>query len=134
MRKFVRNLQAPPLPWMCELVGIETAVVPFALGALEERAAPFVWQDGDALIGVQMIRRLQVALLSGCLDELIASQERIFQVLDNGINGTRYDDFQSGTSMRVELVRIRELLEAQQSQESLDPEILAQLIQIAALL
>lgn len=54
-------------------------------------------------------------------------------LLDNAINGTRYPNYDSGTSMRVDLARIRELIEQEQAGENRE-EVLAALQQIALLL
>lgn len=67
------------------------------------------------------------------LPGLLARSERLEQLLDNALNGTFYDAYPSNQSIRVDLRAILEQLQAGQ-QDNLDPEILAQLVQIAALI
>jgi hypothetical protein len=54
-------------------------------------------------------------------------------LLDNALNGTRYAAYNSGTSMRVDLATIRQMLEEAAAAENQD-EILGALSQIALLL
>ena len=57
---------------------------------------------------------------------------RVFRVLDNGINGTLYNDFQSSTAIRNQLATIIELLQAQENADN--TEVIEQLQIIAGAL
>lgn len=67
------------------------------------------------------------------LPGLIERAAKLERLMDNAINGTFYQDYESNTSMRVEIVRIREILE-QQGTGALDDDMLGQLQIIAGLL
>jgi hypothetical protein len=91
LNQFVRNLTAPEPPYICELAAFPIPVVPIALGALELRTVPHIWASPeDAYRGTQLIRSLQVALLTGCMKELIESNRQIYRLLDTTLNGAIY--------------------------------------------
>lgn len=66
------------------------------------------------------------------LPGIVPRFQKMERLLDNAINGIEYPEYQSSTSMRVELVRIREILE--EGGGELHEEMLAELVKIAALL
>lgn len=91
MPSFINNLTVPEPPYDCELAVFPVAVVPFALGALEERTKRFIWaSDADWLRGEQLVRSLQVSLLTGCLDELLESNRQIYRLFDAAMFGRVY--------------------------------------------
>lgn len=89
-RRMVRDQVPPAPPDTCELVTFPVAVVPYALGALEARTPRHIWAEGSYVRGEQLIRRLQLALLCGGLQELLESNNRLYRMLDTAIFGTGY--------------------------------------------
>jgi len=91
MAQFIHNLTAPEPPYDCELAPFPVPVVPFALGALEERTKRFIWASvDDWRRGEQLVRELQRAMLEGCLNELLEGQRRIYRLLDAAMFGRVY--------------------------------------------
>ena len=91
MAQFIHNLTAPEPPYECELAVFPITVIPFALGALEERCKRFIWDSvEDWRRGEQLIRELQKNMLEGCLDKLIESNNRIYRLLDYTLMGHTY--------------------------------------------
>lgn len=82
---FVQNVPLPDPPSASHLACIPIAILPVAIGALESRAQSFVFRDVDAYYGIQLIRRLQVALILGC-----ESMDRLYRLLDSTVNGVAY--------------------------------------------
>lgn len=89
-RRMVRDQVPPDPPDVCELAIFPVAVVPYALGALEARAPRHIWADEHYVRGEQLIRRLQLALLCGGLQELLESNNRLYRMLDTAIYGVGY--------------------------------------------
>ena len=89
-RRMVRDQVPPAPPDTCELAVFPVAAVPYALGALESRTPRHIWADASYVRGEQLIRRLQLALLCGGLQELLESNNRLYRMLDTAIYGTGY--------------------------------------------
>jgi hypothetical protein len=107
MNRFINNLTAPAPPYVAELAVFPVAVVPFALAALESRTVKYVWADEENYQrGVQLIRSLQVALLTGGMQELIESNNRLYRLLDSALYGRQY------TQVSVEPLEITPVIPA----------------------
>lgn len=92
MAQFVNNLTAPEPPYECELAVFPIPVIPFALAALDERIKRFYWASNDDWRrGEQLIRALERAMLEGCLDKLLESNNRIYRLLDYAFMGHTYE-------------------------------------------
>jgi hypothetical protein len=52
---------------------------------LESRAQPYIFTPESAFYGIQLIRRLQVALITGC-DDI----QNLYRLLDSSLNGAVY--------------------------------------------
>lgn len=89
-RRMVRGQVPPPPPDTCELAIFPVAVIPYALGALEARTPRHIWAEESYVRGEQLIRRLQLALLCGGLQELKEQNDRLYRMLDTAIFGTGY--------------------------------------------
>lgn len=87
---FPHNLEAPAPPDVYELAIFPVAVVPYALAALESRATAYTWSPESNVRGNQLIRSLQMALLTGGMDAFLEGQNRIYRLLDNALNGRVY--------------------------------------------
>lgn len=88
---FPHNLEPPAPPDVPELAVFDVAVVPYALAALESRATQYTWSESGYVRGVQLIRRLQLALLQGGLAELLESNRQIYRLLDTALYGRTYE-------------------------------------------
>lgn len=92
-------------------------------------------EDGEILLEkvVPEIPKFPTSALGGGMWKALEVQRNTFRVLDNGINGTLYPEFQSSTAIRNQLAEIIQLLQTSGGGE-LDEEILEQLILIAGAL
>lgn len=82
---FIRNIPLPDPPYSTALTFVPIAIIPFALGALEDRAGAFAFEPTAQFYGLQLIRSLQVALLTGN-----DSIDRLYRLLDANLSGTTY--------------------------------------------
>lgn len=100
LNRFVRDIEAPEPPYVCEVAFFPVATVPWALGALETRVLRYVWKTADDWrLGCQLIRELQVSLLMGCKNEITNRQDALYALLDRAINGTAYGVSGLGTDV-----------------------------------
>lgn len=91
MNLFVTNLIAPEPPYKCEIAYFPVAMTPYMLAALEYRIAKYIWEPESRYTAEQLLREVQMALLTGCLQELINSNNRIYMLLDQTLNGQQYE-------------------------------------------
>lgn len=113
--RFVKNLDAPLPPYTEEITVFPVAVVPFALAALESRALPSCWLPQYRIVGPQLIRMLQVALLGGFMEELIRELRALRGIKPEYVNVPVEEQepymFYSITDVRNELVLSNERIE-----------------------
>lgn len=89
---------APPLPWRCELVEIDTDAVPFMLSALYLKEQRYNWlSEDDARDGRRMLAKQGAQLLMGCIKEITNRQDALYALADRAINGTAYGVSGQGT-------------------------------------
>ncbi len=86
----VHDLVPADPPDIGELAVFPVAVVPFALAALEYRIPKYVWADDSYARGVQLVRSLQMSLLTGGMQELVEGQNRIYRLVDSAMYGRTY--------------------------------------------
>ena len=86
----IHDLVPPDPPDVPELAIFPVAAVPYALAALEYRIPKYVWAPESYQRGVQLIRSLQMALITGGLDSLLESNNRIYRLLDSALYGRVY--------------------------------------------
>lgn len=85
---YVRDQIAPLPPYSYVLCEIPIQAIPYAIGALENRANETTWIDKDNWrIGEQLIRELQVSLLMPQGTEAI---NRVYRLLDSIYRGRQY--------------------------------------------
>lgn len=86
---FVRDQVAPAPPYTSVVVEVPVQAIPFALGALESRAAQVTWVDAENWrVGRQLIREMQVGLLMGAdIGERI---DRLYRLIDAAFYGRQY--------------------------------------------
>lgn len=175
--------EVPPEPWLCDLVSIDTPIVPYVLTALYWRSQKFLWNGPEAArLARHALAEQGASILMGCKSEILYEQRRLYRLMEGVYYGTSYtdtgvldadglpiitpavpvlppevpiapsmlthsaaarnflasiaiaesnDDASDTRNIRDQLDTIITALEAG---DSLDPEILAELIQIAALL
>lgn len=82
---FVQNVPIPPPLWEAQHACLPIPVIPIAVGALESRAHKKFFAEGDDDLGMQLIRRTQVALIKGCQDI-----EQLYRLIDSTFNGVVY--------------------------------------------
>lgn len=87
----VHDLTPPDPPDVAELAIFPVAAVPYALAALEHRIPKYVWSQDGYVRGVQLIRSMQMALLTGGMTDLIESNNRIYRLLDSALYGRVYE-------------------------------------------
>lgn len=87
----VHDLVPADPPDISELAVFPVAVVPFALAALEYRIPKYVWADESYARGVQLVRSLQMSLLTGGMQELVEGQNRIYRLIDSAMYGRVYE-------------------------------------------
>jgi hypothetical protein len=87
---FPSNQVPPDPPDVAELAIFPVGVVPYALGALESRATAHTWAEDSYLRGNQLIRSLQMALLTGGMQELLEGQNRLYRLVDSAMYGRAY--------------------------------------------
>jgi hypothetical protein len=87
---FPSNLVPPDPPDVPELAIFPVAVVPYALAALESRTTKHTWSEDGYQRGVQLIRSLQMALMTGGLSDLLEGQNRIYRLIDSAMYGREY--------------------------------------------
>ncbi len=84
----------PPLPLVPEpsyLVCVPRRLIPLLCGTLATLEARDAWaSDSDWQQGYTWIVALQAELMSGCVDRIVESQDRIYRLLDSALNGTAY--------------------------------------------
>lgn len=85
---FVRDQAAPEGPYTYTLCEIPIQAVPFALGALENRANEITWVDSENWKrGRHLIRELQVRLLMADGTEAV---NRVYRLIDSIYRGREY--------------------------------------------
>jgi len=85
---FVREQVAPEEPYTFVLCEVPVQAIPYALGALENRANETTWIDKENWrIGRNLIRQIQVGLLMGEGTEAI---NRLYRLLDSIYRGREY--------------------------------------------
>lgn len=86
----------PPEPWACDLIEIDTTIVPYILTALYWRSQKFLWQDAPAAqLARHALATQGAAILMGCKDEIIYELRRQYRLMEGAYYGTSYTD--SGT-------------------------------------
>jgi hypothetical protein len=86
---FVSGVPLPDPPYGSHLSCVPIALLPLIIGALETRAASYVFAEGAAYYGIQLIRRTQVELITGCT-ELTDAIDRVYRLLDTNLTGAEY--------------------------------------------
>lgn len=82
---WVADVSLPDPPSSSTRACIPIAIIPIALGALETRCYAHTFTAASAYYGMQLIRSLQVALITGCDD-----MDRLYRMLDSSLNGAVY--------------------------------------------
>lgn len=82
---WVANVALPEPPSASARACVPIAIIPIALGALETRCYAHTFDPASAFYGQQLIRSLQVALITGCEDV-----DRLYRMLDSSLNGAIY--------------------------------------------
>lgn len=85
MWSFVSNVALSEPPSSSTRACVPIAIIPIALGALESRCYAHTFDAASAFFGMQLIRSLQVALITGCEDV-----DRLYRMLDSSLNGAVY--------------------------------------------
>lgn len=76
----------------CALLAIPVPLVPFVLGALGQLQDRRYWEtDNDWQAGYEAIAAIEAEAMTTCLSQLIASQDRIYRLLDWSLNGRVYE-------------------------------------------
>ncbi len=86
---FVSNVPITDPPYQAHLSCVPIELLPLIVGALESRAQNYVFAEGSAYYGIQLIRRTQVELINGCT-ELAEAVDRVYRLLDTQLTGTVY--------------------------------------------
>lgn len=75
----------------CFLVPINASMIPIIAGRLHELEQRRSWaSDTDYELGYNAIVQIEAAMTSLCVAKLVQSNERIYRLLDNALNGTVY--------------------------------------------
>lgn len=91
MKPFVKGLIAPDPPYAADIAEYAIGGVPFFLAALESRTQHFMWDsEQSAHNGEQMIRRLQVSLLTGGIKEITRRQDQLYRLIASGLTGKQW--------------------------------------------
>lgn len=90
-QRAIHNQVAPDAPYTQELAVFDVQSLPYALGALEARTPRHIWADDSYLRGEQLIRRLQLALLTGGMADLLEGQNRLYRLLNSALYGQTYE-------------------------------------------
>ncbi len=73
------------------LVCVPLGLVPILCGTLHTLELREAWAtDADWVQGYTWITTLQAELMSGCVDRIVESNDRIYRLLDTALNGTAY--------------------------------------------
>lgn len=78
-------------PAHCVLVPVPLAFVPFLRLFFVQMQRRSSWTDEDSYRqGYQVAARIEVDMMSGCLEALVAANEQLYRMLDTSLNGTEY--------------------------------------------
>lgn len=83
----------PDEPWLCDLVSVDTPILPYVLTALYWRSQKFFWlEPEDARLARHALAKMGADLLMGCKDELLYEHRRLYRLLEGVYYGTSYTD------------------------------------------
>src|SRR5690349_18727381 len=94
----VTKSEVPPPPYASALVCIPIAAVPFTLGALVLKSQKYWYASPDDWhAGRRLLASFGKALLMDCAQPIVDAIDRVYNLLDSGLNGTERTATGTGT-------------------------------------
>src|SRR5690349_17368227 len=96
----VTKSEVPPPPYASALVCIPIAAVPFTLGALVLKSQKYWYASPDDWhAGRRLLASFGKALLMDCAQPIVDAIDRVYNLLDSGLNGTERTAIGTGTEL-----------------------------------
>lgn len=99
-RNVVLVSEVPEPPYLCALVSIPTAAVPFTLSALVLKSAPYWYASRDDWHrGRKLLADFGKDILMPCDTAIVNGIDRLYNLIDAGLNGTDRSATGTGTEL-----------------------------------